>query len=194
MLVTTEVKWSEVAQSYLTLWDPMDCSLPGSYVHGIFQAIVLEWIAISFSRGSSWPKDRTQVSCIVDRRLTVWATREEFLTVKVMEKSKHLYHPIGTAFQGNKIAPVDEKLHFIQCKYKRNDRIWKALLGDLLSKDDQLVLNKWVDSRWGAGYSMEPSSWDTGDALAWGIVKRQKKETRPQRTKQTFLQRRHTDG
>ena len=39
----------------------MDCSLPGSSVHGIFQAIVLEWIAISFSRGSSQPRDRTQV-------------------------------------------------------------------------------------------------------------------------------------
>ena len=44
---------SEVAQSCLTLCDPMDCSLPGSSVHGIFQAIVLEWIAISFSRGSN---------------------------------------------------------------------------------------------------------------------------------------------
>jgi len=44
---------SEVAQSCPTLCDPMDCSLPGSSVHGIFQAIVLEWIAISFSRGSS---------------------------------------------------------------------------------------------------------------------------------------------
>ena len=54
----------------------MDCSLPGSSVHGIFQAIVLKWIAISFSRGSSWPRDRTQVSRIVDRRFTVWATRE----------------------------------------------------------------------------------------------------------------------
>ena len=40
---------SEVAQSYLTLCDPMDCSLPGSSVHGIFQARVLEWIVISFS-------------------------------------------------------------------------------------------------------------------------------------------------
>ena len=48
--------------------DPMDCSLPSSSIHGIFQAIVLEWIAISFSRGSSQPRDRTQVSCIVDRR------------------------------------------------------------------------------------------------------------------------------
>ena len=44
---------SEVAQSCPTLCDPMGCSLPGSSVHGIFQATVLEWVAISFSRGSS---------------------------------------------------------------------------------------------------------------------------------------------
>ena len=44
---------SEVAQTYLTLCDPTDCSLPGSSVHGIFQARVLEWVAIPFSRGSS---------------------------------------------------------------------------------------------------------------------------------------------
>ena len=66
---------SEVAQSCWTLWDPMDCSLPGSSVHGIFQAIVLEWIAISFSRGSR-PRVRTQVSHIVDRCFSAWATRE----------------------------------------------------------------------------------------------------------------------
>ena len=45
----------------------MDCNLPGSSVHGIFQARVVEWVAISFSRGSSWPRDQTQVSCIVGR-------------------------------------------------------------------------------------------------------------------------------
>ena len=67
---------SEVAQSCLTLRDPMDCSLPGSSVHGIFQAIVLERIPISFSRGSSRPRNRTQVFHIVDRRFTIWATRE----------------------------------------------------------------------------------------------------------------------
>ena len=67
---------SEVAQSCPSLWDPTDCSLPGSSVHGIFQAIVLDWIAISFSRGSSQPRARTQVSHIVDRRFTIWATRE----------------------------------------------------------------------------------------------------------------------
>ena len=59
-------KWSHsVAQSCPTLCNPMDYSLPGSSVHGIFQAIVLEWIVISFSRGSSRPRDRSRVSRIV---------------------------------------------------------------------------------------------------------------------------------
>ena len=67
---------SEVTQLCLTLCDPMDCSLPGSSVNGIFHATVLEWVAISFSRGSCWPRDWTQVSCIVGRCFTIWATRE----------------------------------------------------------------------------------------------------------------------
>ena len=67
---------SEVTQSCPTLCDPIDCSLPGSSVHGIFQAIVLEWDAISFSRGSSQTRAWTQVSRIIDRHFTVWATRE----------------------------------------------------------------------------------------------------------------------
>ena len=58
------------------LWDTMVCSLPDSSIHGIFQARILEWVAISFSRRSSQPRDWTQVSCIVGRRFTVWATRE----------------------------------------------------------------------------------------------------------------------
>ena len=59
---------SEVAQLCLTLCNSMDCSLPGSSVHGIFQARVLEWVAISFARGSSQPRDQTQASLIVGRR------------------------------------------------------------------------------------------------------------------------------
>ena len=70
---------SEVAQSCLTLCIPMDCSLPGSTVHGVFQARILEWVAISFSRRSCRPRDWTRVSCIVRRCFTVWATREVFL-------------------------------------------------------------------------------------------------------------------
>ena len=50
---------SKVAQSCPTLGDPMDCSLPGSSIHGISEARILEWIAISFSRGSFQPRDGT---------------------------------------------------------------------------------------------------------------------------------------
>ena len=77
---------SEVAQSCLTLCNPMDCSLPGSSVHGIFQASVLEWVAISFSRGSSWPRAWIRVSRIADRRFTIRATREAPKLTRVLAK------------------------------------------------------------------------------------------------------------
>ena len=59
-----------------TLCDPVDCSLPGSSVRGISQARILEWVAILFSRGSSLPRDQTQVSCIAGRFFTIWDTKE----------------------------------------------------------------------------------------------------------------------
>ena len=65
-----------VAQSCLTLCDPMDCSPPDSSVHWILQARILEWVAISLSRESSRPRDQTRVCRIVGRRFTFWATRE----------------------------------------------------------------------------------------------------------------------
>ena len=71
LLLIVKVK---VAQLCLTLCDPMDCSLPGSSVHGILQARILERIAVPFSRGSSQPRDGTQVtlvvSCIAGRFFT----------------------------------------------------------------------------------------------------------------------------
>ena len=51
-------------QLYLTLYDPTDCSLPGASVHGISQARILVWVAISFSRGPSRPRDQTRISYI----------------------------------------------------------------------------------------------------------------------------------
>ena len=56
--------------------DPMSCSLPCSSLHGIFQARILEWVAISFSRGNFPPRNRTQVSHIASRSSTNWAMRE----------------------------------------------------------------------------------------------------------------------
>ena len=69
-------KESEVTQLCPTLCDPVECSPPASSVHGILQARILEWVAISFSRGSSRPRDRTQVSHIAGRCFNLWATRE----------------------------------------------------------------------------------------------------------------------
>ena len=57
-------------------FDPIDCSPLGSSVHGILQPRILEWVAISLSRGFSWPRNQTQVSCIAGRFITYWATRE----------------------------------------------------------------------------------------------------------------------
>ena len=86
-------KESEVAQSCPTLCDPVDCSLPGSSVHGILQARILEWVAISFSRGSSRPRN-TQVSCIADRGFILWATREA-----LPELAQTPVHTVGDAIQ-----------------------------------------------------------------------------------------------
>ena len=66
-----------ITQSCPTLCDPMDCSSPGSSVHGILQARILEWVAIFFSRGSSRLRDWTWVSHIAGRLFTDWATRED---------------------------------------------------------------------------------------------------------------------
>ena len=65
-----------VTQLCLAVLRPHGCSPLGTSVHGILQARILEWVAIFFSRGSSWPRDRTWVSCIAGRRFTLWATRE----------------------------------------------------------------------------------------------------------------------
>ena len=59
-----------LTQSCLTLCDPMNCSLPGSSAHEILQARILEWVAISFSRGFLQPRNHTQVSCTAGRFLT----------------------------------------------------------------------------------------------------------------------------
>ena len=82
---------SEVAQWCVTFCDPTDCSLAGSSIHAIFQARVLEWIAISFSTVSSWPRDRTQVSHIADRCFTLWATREALPNRKLRQFTGFLF-------------------------------------------------------------------------------------------------------
>ena len=64
-----------VTQLCPTLCNPVDCRPPGSSVHGASQVRILEWVAISFSRASSWPRDQTQISCIAGRLFTTWANQ-----------------------------------------------------------------------------------------------------------------------
>ena len=94
---------SEVAQSHLTPCNPLDCSPPFSSIHGILQAGILDQVAMSFSRGSSRPRDGTQVSHIAGRFFTVWATRESLLRVesalkKDIEKSETFVCIIAIAY------------------------------------------------------------------------------------------------
>ena len=81
-----------VTQSCPTLCNPVDCSPPGSSVHGILQARILEWVAIPFSRGSSQPRDWTGISCIADGLFTSWATREALLHPEPwLYRASHLF-------------------------------------------------------------------------------------------------------
>ena len=85
-------------QSRLTLCDPRDCSPPGSSVHGIIQARILEWVAIFFSRGSSWRREQTCVSCIGRWILYQWATWEVSLSLSL---SLYIYMCVCVSIQFN---------------------------------------------------------------------------------------------
>ena len=75
-----------------TLCNSMDCSPPGNSIHGIFQTRILEWVAISICRGSSQPRDQTQVSPIAGRLFTIWATKEARLDYLYLRSSYKWNH------------------------------------------------------------------------------------------------------
>ena len=105
-------EYSEVTQLSPSLCDSMDCSLPGSSLHGILQARVLEWVAIFFSRGSSRPRDRTWVSHIAGRHFNLWATREALrnhLTAPYNFKSYHSSSYLILSYLGRQLE-FDKRL------------------------------------------------------------------------------------
>ena len=79
-----------VALSRPTICDCMDCSRPGSSFHGILQARILEWVAVTSSRGPSQPRDRTHVSCTGGRFFTDWATREYKAEKLLFKENDHI--------------------------------------------------------------------------------------------------------
>ena len=93
-------------QLHLTLCNPMNYSLPGSPVHGILQARILEWVAISFCRGSSQPRARVCVSCIscIDRQI--------LLSLSHLGSANSVY----TSLLERQAASGREEVPYIQCK------------------------------------------------------------------------------
>ena len=100
----------KVAQLYLTLCDPMDYT-----VHAILQARILEWVAFPLFRGSSQPRDRTQVSCIAGGFFTSWATREvtkEYLLstfgvcAKLFQSCPALCDPMNCSLPGSSVNGI----------------------------------------------------------------------------------------
>ena len=88
-----------LVKSCLTLWDPMYCSPPGSSIHGISQERILEWVATSFSRGSSWARDQTHVSCIGRRVLYRWAIGDALKTLWQVS--------VSCSIMSNSLWPMD---------------------------------------------------------------------------------------
>ena len=121
---------SEVAQWYPTFCDPMDGSLPSSSVHGIFQARILEWVAISFARRSSQPRGWTQVSHIVGRHFTIWATREVNDRECVKPTHRGIKHkPTHTLMNSSWVKPCSQSRNY---KLLRNKR-WESFGHEVMS-------------------------------------------------------------
>ena len=98
----------------------MDCSLPCSSVHGIFQASLLEWVAISFSRGSSEPRDWIWVSCIVVRCFTIWATREAHPWTSLLGFSINLRdNYTWTSWDEQNQSQIDYIIYSLQLKMEK---------------------------------------------------------------------------
>ena len=88
----------------------MNCSPPGSSVHGILQARILEWVAISFSRGSSRPRNQAQVSCTTGRFFTKWATRVILPLLSYQQKTHRINFPGISGTSPPQIPPVKQCL------------------------------------------------------------------------------------
>ena len=126
-----------VAQPCPTLCDLMDCSPPGSSDHEIFQARILEWISISFSRGSSWPRDRTQVYRIAGRYFTVWATWEAHpVPQKIL-----VFIELCASKQRNKLNNLSKVIQLARHYHEDSDIFW-------LCFSTETMFSKWSSEGW----------------------------------------------
>ena len=135
------------AQLSLTLCNPMDCSPPGFSLHGILQARILEWVAISFSRVSSWPRDQTHVSCIEGEFFTIWASRDSLVAQLV----KNLLWE-------NRNRIIEKMLHFPTSFHLWSIAIWSFDLYHNLGMQKETML-------WSSFYRQK--IWDSESPQVW---------------------------
>ena len=121
---------THITQSSPTPGDPVDCSPPGSSVHGILQARILKWVTISFSRGSPRPRDRTRVSHIGGRHFNLWATREA-----QKAHDRHIKRALNTGVISVRLVIT------LQCMEKVPGQPWKK---------------SWRSVRWECGNTLLP--------------------------------------
>ena len=122
----------------------MDCSPPGSSVHGILQVRILEWVAFPFSRWSSWPRNQTQVACIAGRVFTNWAMREG---------------PLWPYFQL-------QTVHMLSCVPLFCDPMDCSLPGSSIPEIFQARILEWVAISF-CGRSSQPRDWTYVSCVAW---------------------------
>ena len=116
-----------------TLCDLMDCSPPGSSVHGILQARILEWVVISFSRGSSWPRDRICIPCIsctgrqIFYHCATWEAPMLLLILRHLQRRvfKQRVHLEGRYLFKCQISPLDF-IFYLKNRGKR--KRWDSLI------------------------------------------------------------------
>ena len=126
----------------------MDCSLPGSSVHGIFQARILEWVAVSFSRGYSWPRDQIRVSCTAGRLFAIWAAREAHqwlagAAAKSLQLCLTLCDPIDGSPLGSTVPGIIQArtLEWVAISFS-NEGKWKVKVKSLSRV--QLFVTPWT--------------------------------------------------
>ena len=162
-ILLSHEKWEwnrSVSQSWPTVGDPMDCSPPGSSIHGIFQLRVLEWVSISFSRGSSWLRDRTWVSCIAGRRfyrlshhgnsfikkneilpfVAIWVELEMIILSEGSQKEQDKYHTISLICGIKNVIQMN-----LSVKQEQTYRRTEPICG---CPDGRRVREGWIGSLW----------------------------------------------
>ena len=120
-----------VVRSCPTLCDPVECSPPGSSVPGISQTRILKWVAITFPRGSSRPRDQTRVSHVAGRVFTIWASEQTLPVGKKRSKLKCLSHTTSHLY----LEPQTDiiKVLFDASWQSRRTYIWGRMVNQVIS-------------------------------------------------------------